>query len=144
VALIERFVRGVEIAVPVIEAGDGPQALPSVEIRPDSGVYDYAARYSAGATEFVVPASIPPEIALTCARVAVAAHECLGLRDISRSDLIVDEAGVVWFLEANVSPGMTDTSSLPLSAEVAGRPIGSLFGDLVERAVHRIREVSHS
>ena len=49
--------------------------------------------------------------AAECARVAVAAHEALGLRDLSRSDLIVDADGTVWFLEVNVAPGMTETST---------------------------------
>jgi D-alanine-D-alanine ligase len=137
VALIERLVLGVEVAVPVVETKTGPGALPAVEIRPDGGVYDYTARYSAGATEFVVPASIGREAAQECARVAITAHESLGLRDLSRSDLIVDTAGVVWFLEVNVSPGMTETSLLPLAAEVDGRSLGSMLGGLVERAVRR-------
>ena len=61
VALVERFVEGVEVAVPVVDDGTGPRALPAVGIRPDGGVYDYTARYTAGATEFEVPADLPPE-----------------------------------------------------------------------------------
>ena len=57
-ALVERFVEGAEVAVPVVDTGDGPRALPAVEIVPDGGVYDYAARYTAGTTEFVVPARL--------------------------------------------------------------------------------------
>ena len=137
IALIERLVLGVEVAVPVVEGEGGPTALPAVEIRPDGGVYDYTARYTPGATEFVVPATINPDVAAECARVALTAHECLGLRDLSRSDLIVDADDAVWFLEANVSPGMTETSLVPLSAEVDGRSLGAMFGALVDRAVHR-------
>ena len=80
-------------------------------IGPDGGVYDYTARYTAGSTEFAVPAELPDELAAECARVAVAAHEALGLRDLSRSDLIVGADGTVWFLEVNVAPGMTETST---------------------------------
>ncbi len=137
VALIERLVRGVEVAVPVVDTGAGPTALPAVEIRADGGIYDYTARYTAGATEFVVPADLGPEVAATCAQVATTAHTSLGLRDLSRSDLIVDADDTVWFLEVNVSPGMTETSLVPLSAEVGGRPIGSLYAELVAAAVRR-------
>jgi D-alanine-D-alanine ligase len=137
VALIERLVRGVEVAVPVVDTGQGPQALPAIEIRPDGGVYDYTARYTAGATEFVVPAALEPDIALACAEAATTAHTSLGLRDLSRSDLIVDAEGTVWFLEVNVSPGMTETSLVPLSAESAGRSLGELFGELVGVGVRR-------
>ena len=103
-ALVERFVEGTEVAVPVVDTGDGPRALPVVSIEPDGGVYDYTARYTAGSTEFNVPAKLDDAVATACAQVAVAAHEALGLRDRSRSDRIVDADGQVWFLEVNVAP----------------------------------------
>ena len=62
-----------------------------------------------------------------CARVAVAAHEALGLRDLSRSDLIVGDDGTVWFLEVNVAPGFTETSLVPLSVEAAGLDLGEVL-----------------
>ncbi len=137
VALIERCITGVEVAVPVLDDDSGPRALPAVEIRPDGGVYDYTARYTAGATEFVVPARLEESVALECARVAESAHRVLGLRDLSRSDLIVDSEQQVWFLEVNVAPGMTETSLVPLSVEAAGLDLGRVFADLCLRAVER-------
>ena len=89
VALIETFVAGTEVSVPVVDDGSGPRALPAVAIKPDGPIYDYTARYTAGSTEFTVPAGLPADVLAECARVAVAAHEALGLRDLSRSDLIV-------------------------------------------------------
>ncbi len=136
-ALVERLVVGSEVAVPVFDTGDGPRALPAVSIEPDGGVYDYTARYTAGSTEFVVPAKLSDDVAAECARVAVAAHEALGLRDLSRSDLIVDEQGTVWFLEVNVAPGLTETSTVPLSVQAAGLDLGALMVDLVRAAVAR-------
>lgn len=136
-ALVERFVEGEEVAVAVVDTGDGPRALPVVGIRPDGGVYDYTARYTAGSTEFVVPAKLDDDLATECARVAVAAHEALGLRDLSRSDLIIDPEGVVWFLEVNVAPGLTETSTVPLSVQAAGLDLGDLVADLVRCAVGR-------
>jgi len=137
IALVEQFVAGVEIAVPVIDDGSGPRALPAVQIRPDGGVYDYTARYTAGATEFVVPAPLDDALVAECARVAETAHRALGLRDLSRSDLIVDEAGKVWFLEVNVAPGMTETSLVPLALEAAGLDLGKVFVDLSTAAIRR-------
>jgi len=93
--------------------------------------------YTAGSTEFRVPAKLSDELAAECARVAVLAHETLGLRDLSRSDLIIDDEGVVWFLEVNVAPGMAETSTVPLSVTAAGLDLGGLFAGLVHRAVHR-------
>ena len=81
VALLERFVVGLEVAVPVIDDGSGPRVLPAVGILPDGGVYDYTARYTAGSTEFVTPAPLSDEAAAEVARVALRAHEALGLRD---------------------------------------------------------------
>jgi D-alanine-D-alanine ligase len=136
-ALVEQLVVGSEVAVPVVDTGDGPRALPVVAIEADGGVYDYTARYTAGSTEFVVPAKLSDEVAAECARVAVAAHEALGLRDLSRSDLIVDADGTVWFLEVNVAPGLTETSTVPLAVQAAGLDLGPLMADLVRAAVTR-------
>jgi D-alanine-D-alanine ligase len=137
VALIERYVEGTEVAVTVVDTGDGPRALPAVEILPDSGFYDYEARYTAGATQFVVPAQLPAGVAEACAQAAVTAHRTLKLRDLSRSDLVVDDDGVPWFLEVNVAPGMTETSLVPLAAEAAGVELGVLCRDLLAAATTR-------
>jgi D-alanine-D-alanine ligase len=138
-ALIEHFVPGTEVAVSVIDTGSGPIALPAVEIVPDSGVYDYQARYTAGMTEFFVPARLSGEAAAAVAAVAVTAHRALGLRDISRTDLIVDSEGIPWFLEVNVAPGLTETSLLPQSAAAAGLDVGALYRDLLHVAAARTR-----
>jgi D-alanine-D-alanine ligase len=136
-ALVEQFIVGAEVAVPVVESAAGPQALPIVSIEPDGGVYDYTARYTAGSTEFVVPAKLSDQLAAECARVALAAHTALGLRDLSRSDLMIDEDGTVWFLEVNVAPGLTETSTVPLSVQAAGLDLGDLMADLVRTAIGR-------
>ncbi len=134
-ALVERFVPGQEVAVPVLDTGAGPRALPAVGITPDGGFYDYTARYTAGSTEFQVPARLDADVAAECARVAVEAHRALGLRHLSRSDLIVDEAGAVHFLEVNVAPGLTETSTVPLAVQAAGLDLGRVVADLVAVAV---------
>ena len=134
-ALVERLVEGAEVAVPVIDTGDGPRALPAVGISPDGGVYDYSARYTAGSTEFVVPAKLDDDLAAEVARVAVVAHEALGLRHLSRSDLMIDAEGRVWFLEVNVAPGLTETSTVPLAVQAAGLDLGGLMSDLVQAAL---------
>lgn len=137
VALIERYVEGTEIAVGVVELGQGPQALTPVEIVPDGAAYDYAARYTAGRTEFFVPARLAEHTARAAEEVAVTAHRALGLRDISRTDLIVDPDGTAHFLEVNVAPGMTDTSTWPMAVETSGMELGALCRDLLHLAVQR-------
>src|ERR1700743_624321 len=110
----------------------GPGALPAVEIVPERGVYDYTARYTAGLTTFHAPARLDPATAAAVGEVAVAAHRLLGLRDVSRTDAIVDAHGDVQFLEVNVSPGLTETSLLPMAVEAAGRSLGEVFAGLVD------------
>jgi D-alanine-D-alanine ligase len=140
-ALVERYVEGTEVAVSVVDMGpdhgSGPVALPAVEIVPDSGVYDYQARYTAGMTEFFVPARLPDDLTAAVAEVAVTAHRALGLRDLSRTDLIVDADGVPWFLEVNVAPGLTETSLLPQAATEARLDLGTLYRDLLHLAAER-------
>lgn len=138
-ALIEQWIDGTEVAVSVVDTGEGPRALPAVEIVPESGIYDYHARYTAGATEFFVPARLTPSTAHRVAQAAITAHEALGLRDLSRTDLIVDAAGTPWLIDVNVAPGMTETSLLPQSVQAAGLDLGVLARDLLVAAVARHR-----
>ena len=135
-ALIEQCVPGTEIAVGVVDLGSGPEALPTVEIHPLAGSYDYAARYTPGETEFHVPARLSPADAKEAANAAVTAHCALGLRDLSRTDLIVSD-GKVFFLEVNVAPGLTETSTLPMALEAAGRSLGTVCRDLLSQAAAR-------
>ncbi|MQA04351.1 MAG: D-alanine--D-alanine ligase [Streptosporangiales bacterium] len=135
-ALVEHFIAGTELAVGVVDTGSGPEALPPVEIVPeDASGYDYAARYTAGETKFFCPARLDDAVIEAVQQTALRAHAALGLRHISRSDLIVDERGEVYLLEVNVAPGMTETSTLPMAATHAGKPFGQLCRDLIEVAV---------
>jgi D-alanine-D-alanine ligase len=138
VALIETMATGTEVTVTVLDGGAdaaghraGPRALPAVEIVPDGDGYDYAARYTAGATEFFVPARLDDAAAGRVAAAALTAHRVLGLRHLSRTDLIVDDAGQPWFLEVNVAPGMTETSLTPQAVRAAGLDLGEVCRTLV-------------
>jgi D-alanine-D-alanine ligase len=135
VALVEQRITGTEIAIGVIDTGEGPVALPAVEIEPLSGVYSFEARYNAGETRFYVPARVSAEVAARAAEAALAAHTALGLRHISRVDLIVDGAGTPWFLEANVLPGLTETSLVPQALEAAGHDLGWVYSELARASL---------
>ncbi|GGQ00547.1 hypothetical protein GCM10010187_15420 [Actinomadura coerulea] len=130
-ALVERYVEGTEVAVSVIDLDGAPTALPAVEILAPGGRYDYTARYDAGDTEFVTPARLTPEATARAAAAAITAHRALGLRDLSRTDLIVSPDGEVHFLEVNVAPGMTETSLLPRAVSVADLDLGEVCESLL-------------
>lgn len=137
VVLIERKVTGTEIAVTVVDTGEGPRALPAVEIAPRDGVYSFEARYNAGETRFFTPARLSAEAAEEAARVAITCHTTLGLSHLSRIDLIVDADGTPWFLEANVLPGLTETSLVPQAVAAAGLTASGLYAELLADAVAR-------
>lgn len=136
-ALIERYVPGVDVAVTVLDLGDGPVALPAVEIVPANGVYDYAARYTAGVTTWHAPARLSANVTERFAEIAVKAYQALGLRDLSRIDLIVDPSDGIHILEANVSPGLTETSLVPMAIEAAGLSFGEVLAQLAQAAIDR-------
>ncbi len=135
VAIIEKLVEGTELAVSVIDLGAGPMALPAVEIEPIAGQYGYQERYTAGETNYYVPARLSKSATEKAHKMAIAAHEALGLRHLSRIDMIVDKKGTPWFLEANVLPGLTETSLLPQAVHASGYTLGQVYYSLAEAAL---------
>ena len=117
--MVEQRIDGLDVAVSVVDLGDGPIALPPVEISTDGGRYDYDARYTTDETEYFVPARLESNALADLRAAAIEAHTALGLRHLSRIDFVIDEDGTCWFIDANVAPGMTDTSLLPQAAEAA-------------------------
>jgi D-alanine-D-alanine ligase len=138
--LLERFVAGTEVAVTVLDG----EALPPVEIQPKEGAYDFAARYTAGATEFHVPARLAPATLRACEETATRAYDAVGARHISRADLIVDDGGVPWLLEIDTCPGLTRTSLAPLAAAAADLPFADLCERLVDLALRDARSAEGS
>jgi D-alanine-D-alanine ligase len=133
-ALVEKYIPGLTIETAVVD-DDGPTALPPAAFtNPGVSPFSFEARYSADLITIALPAPLPEHALAAAADAAVLAHTVLGLRDLSRTDLIVDDDGTPWFLEASVSPGLTETSVLPLAAAEAGRPLGQLLADLLRRA----------
>ena len=137
VVLMEQYVAGTEVALGVFERDGDLLALSAVEIVPPGELYDYAARYTAGTTEFFCPARLADDVAERAQAVALNVHLLLGLRDWSRTDVIVDSAGTPWFLEVNVAPGMTETSLFPQALAAAEVGVGDLVAELVDAAVSR-------
>jgi len=132
--LVERFVPGRELAVSVVMADD-PLALPVIEaVTMGRDFYDFEARYTPGETELRAPRDLDDDIIQEAARVSIAAARALGCRGIARVDLILDDEGRLWVLEANTIPGMTDTSLLPKAAEIAGLGFDRVVADMLDLA----------
>lgn len=137
VAVVERRVSGTELAIAIVETDGAARALPAVEIVPSAGVYSFQARYNAGETTFFSPCRLSEEDVERATAAALGAHRVLGLRDLSRVDLIVDDEGTPWFLEANVLPGLTETSLVPLAIEASGTDASEFYDGLVRTAARR-------
>lgn len=133
-AIVERRVDGPEVAAALVTGSD---PLPLVEVVPKSGVFDYAARYTAGATEYFAPARLPVEVAEACGLQAARTFEALGLRDVVRIDLMIDGQGRPWVIDVNTSPGMTDTSLLPMAAAASGVAFDELCERILTLALER-------
>lgn len=131
--LLEQYIAGRDLAVSVLDG----VALPIVEAMPETGMYDFDARYEIGRSRFVCPADLPDDVTAAAQSLAVAVHELLGCRDVSRVDILLDADGGLHVLEANVIPGLTETSLLPQAADAAGIRFDDLIARLIEAARSR-------
>jgi len=131
--LIEQCVVGVEVAVSVLDG----QALPPVEVAPKSGMYDYASKYTAGATDYYCPARLSRHQTTQCQAIAEQAVAAMGCSGAPRVDLIVPEVGAPVVLEINTLPGMTATSLLPKAAAQSGIGFPELCKIITASALNR-------
>ncbi len=122
--LVERFVRGQEISVAVLEG----RALGAIEIALNGGFYDFAAKYDATGNSYFIPPRVTPNRYRGILTLAERAHKALGCSGATRVDLIMDSTGNEYILEVNTIPGLTPKSLLPKIAHAAGLS----FDDLVE------------
>src|SRR5215216_4124928 len=130
--LLERWVDGTEVSVPILEpAGEEPKALGLVEIRPREGAYNFEAKYTPGVTDFAIPAEIPPDAAANLEETALTVYRTLGCSGFARVDTIV-ENDVPWVLDVNTDTGFTETSTFPLAAEAASISFENLVETILE------------
>jgi D-alanine-D-alanine ligase len=136
-ALVEELIGGTELTVAVI-GNDDLTPLPVIEIVTKRKFFDYTAKYSAGESEEIVPARIPEDVARRAQEIAVRAHQALGCRGMSRTDLMWSGDRMAT-LEVNTIPGMTANSLLPKAARAAGIQFGDLLGRFVDWALEDAR-----
>ena len=126
--LVEQYIKGREFTDCVIEG----KPYPVVEIAPVSGFYDYKNKYQAGSTIETCPAKISDELTRKIQDTALKAYQVLGIKTYARMDVLMDENGDVYCLEANTLPGMTPTSLIPQEAAVLGISYGELCELIIE------------
>lgn len=131
--IIEQYVKGREIQVGILDG----KALPSIEIRPKTGFYDYKNKYQPGAAEEITPSPIPAEAEARVGAAAAVVYDALRLKVYSRADFIYDDTGEFWFLEINTLPGMTPTSLVPQEAAVVGLSYGELCEKIIRLSMEK-------
>ena len=129
--IFESFIDGREITVPII----GDTAFPIVEIIPNNDLYDYECKYTSGMSEYFCPADIDEESTKNIKKIALKIHRLLKCRHYSRVDFLLDSKNKLWFLEINTLPGMTETSLLPKSLDVAGYNFTDVIQMILDEAI---------
>ena len=131
--LIEQYIRGREVQIGIL----GDKALPSIEIIPAEGFYDYRNKYQPGAAKEITPAEIPAETEQRLADAALTVFHALNLSAYSRADFILDAEGERWFRETNTLPGMTPPSLVPQEAAAGGISYSELCEQIIAAALHK-------
>lgn len=130
-AIVEQFIEGIELTVPVKGKKGNEMALPIIEIIPKNDLYDYEAKYTEGGSEHIIPARLSDEMTQKVKEYAVKAHQSLGCETYSRADFILTKDNVPYILEVNTLPGMTPTSLFPDAAN----KIGLSYEEMIEEFV---------
>ena len=136
VCVVEQYIAGREIQVGILE----DRALPSIEIIPKTGFYDYENKYQPGAATEVCPSRIPKEWEKAVGDAALAVFHTIGLSVYARADFIVTQEGVPYFLEINTLPGMTPTSLVPQEAAAVGMDYGKLCETIIQISMEARKE----
>lgn len=135
--LVEEWIKGMEISVPVLNG----KVLPVVEICPNEGEYDFANKYTVGATNEICPARLSEALTQEAQEIALKCHTVMGCSGATRTDMLIRD-DKIYVLEVNTLPGMTPTSLLPNSALTAGIPFEDLCKQIVEEALSRHAKAS--
>lgn len=129
--LVEQFIKGKELTVPIMGKMGNETALPIIEIISKNELYDYEAKYETGGSEHIIPARINQEQTEQIKKYAIKAHQALGCETYSRADFLLTDDGTAYILEVNTLPGMTPTSLFPDSAA----QVGITYEEMIEKFV---------
>ncbi len=133
--IIEEYISGREFTVGILE----DKALPAIEIVPKNKFFDYEAKYTAGFTDYIVPARVDNEVMFNLQSGALATHRILGCFSYSRTDMILGRGNLPFVLELNSIPGLTPTSLLPKAAALKGVDFTNLCIKLLDSAYEKTK-----
>ena len=134
--MVQEFIEGRELTVSLLERSQKLEVLPILELKPKNRFYDYDAKYTAGLTDFIVPAEMNQSTRIAIEETSRKLFNNLGCRTFARVDGILREDSF-FFLEINTIPGLTDLSDLPMSARAVGISFDKLIDDIVQEALRR-------
>jgi len=137
--LVEKFIEGRELTVPLLGKGKSTRALPVIEIVAPGGNYDYEHKYISNETQYICPAQLDTQLGRKVMRLAERAYNALGCEGWGRADFMLDEQGTPWLLEINTSPGMTTHSLVPMGAKAAGMSYVDLCLTILEGASCKVQ-----
>ncbi|NOY63971.1 MAG: D-alanine--D-alanine ligase [Nitrospirae bacterium] len=129
--IVEKYIKAKEVQVGIL----GQKVLGAVEVRPRRRFYDYVAKYTQGATEYILPPEIDSAVYRRVCDAALLAHQCIDCQGATRVDLLVDGDDEVYILEVNTIPGMTETSLLPKIAKQSGYDFITLLEEILKEAL---------
>lgn len=135
--LVEQFIDGKELTVPVMGKWQEEEALPIIEIIPKNELYDYESKYALGGSEHIIPARLDEATTKRIQDFAVKSHQVLGCEVYSRADFLLTEDGTPYLLEVNTLPGMTSTSLFPDSAKQAGISYEEMIESFVQLSIEK-------
>lgn len=134
-AIVEQFIEGTELTVPVKGKMGAETTLPIIEIIPKNDLYDYESKYTEGGSEHIIPARISEEMTAKVKEYAVKAHQVLGCETYSRADFILTKENIPYILEVNTLPGMTSTSLFPDAAKKVGLSYEEMIEEFVQLSI---------
>ncbi|MBI5733115.1 D-alanine--D-alanine ligase [Candidatus Jorgensenbacteria bacterium] len=139
-ALIQNFIRGIEVTCGVVDHGWSGSAfslLPTEIVPKVSHFFDYRAKYETGGSLEITPARLPDSFIRMIQQIALKVHKAVDASGVSRTDMIIDRHGTPHVLEINTIPGFTKASLVPKAAEASGMVLGDLFDIMIRGALHR-------
>lgn len=134
--LCEKYIKGQEITIGILEMPK-PTALPILELQSSNEFYDYEAKYTKGATTFIIPANFSEKISQSLQQLALKTHIAMQCSGMSRVDMIVDKNNSPYILEVNTIPGFTATSDLPAQAKAYGLSFLQLIEIILRHALEK-------